>query len=294
MTIDTTYEPYSQDPGYISANKALMDTIDLDGVSRVADLACGTGLLSQQLLTREPNLAICGIDLDAAQIEIAGRHFAEKNVPVLDLEGWRAAGAAGKPAVHLRVQSVMELPFEDGEIDLTVQGNSIHLMPDKPQFLAEVARVMRPGARMLFNSVFYVGTFPEGSEAVFSEWVKEAVLVLMEMNVERAEKGLPPIPRQRGKGTKAFSKGWLSAEGWSEMFDEAGFDTENVNHRNVPISREGLGLVGRYGGLAEVLMSGYPVEVASECLDLAAGRAFDRLGIEEVPRNWLELTARRR
>lgn len=294
MTIDTTYEPYSQDPGYISANKALMDTIDLSDVARVADLACGTGLLSQQLLKRKDTLAICGMDLDAAQIEIASRHFGDMGYPVGSIEDWRAAGAAGRAALHLRAQSVMELPFEDGEIDLVVQGNSIHLMPDKPLFLKEVARCTRPGARMLFNSVFYVGTFPEGAESVFSEWMKDAVLILMEMNAERAANGQPAIPRQRGKGTKAFSKGWLSADGWGDLLNDAGFDVENVNHRNVPISREGLALVGRYGGLAEVLMSGYPVEIASACLEQAAGRTFDRLGITEVPRNWLEVTAVRR
>lgn len=293
MTNDTTYEPYSQDPGYISANQALMNDIDLSQVARVADLACGTGLLSQQLVRRKPNLAICGIDLDGVQIEIASRTFTDKGVPVGSLDDWRAAGKAGEAMVHLRVQSAMELPFEDGELDLVVMGNSIHLMPDKPDFLAEVARCMRPGAQMRFNSVFYVGTFPEGADAVFSEWMKDAVLILMEMNADRAERGQPPIPRQRGKGTRAFSKGWHSAEGWSDLMRDAGFEVSSVNHRNVPISCEGLELVGRYGGLAEVLMSGYPVEVASDCLGQAAARTFERLGIEEVPRNWLELAAHR-
>jgi ubiquinone/menaquinone biosynthesis C-methylase UbiE len=293
MTQDTTYEPYSQDPGYIHANEALMASLDLTGVRRVADLACGTGLLSQKLLALKPDLAICGLDLDAAQIEIASRHFADTGVPVGSLDDVRAAGKAGKPCVHLRVQSAMELPFEDDEIDLTVIGNAIHLMPSKPDFLAEVARVLRPGGQLVFNSVFYVGTFPPGSESVFTEWMKEAVVVLSELNAERRAAGQPPIPRQRGKGTKAFSKGWLSEDDWRGMLTEAGFSVASANHRPVPISREGLALVGAYGGLAEVLMSGYPVDVASNCLQLAAGRAFDRLGITEVPRNWLEVTATR-
>ncbi|WP_372605196.1 class I SAM-dependent methyltransferase [Actibacterium sp.] len=293
MTVDTTYEPYSEDEGYISANEALMATLDLSDVRRVADLACGTGLMSQQLLKRKPNLAICGIDLDAAQIEIAGRKYAGMGVPVGSLEDWRAAGEAESGAVHLRVQSAMELPFADDEIDLVVIGNAIHMMPNKQDFVKEVARVLRPGGHLVFNSVFYVGTFPPGSEAVFTEWMKEATLVLFEMNDARKAAGQAPIPRQRGKGTKAFSKGWLSAEEWAAMLEDAGFDITRVNHRNVPISREGLALVGAYGGLAEVLMSGYPVDIASTCLQEAAGRAFDNLGITEVPRNWLEMTARR-
>ncbi len=57
------------------------------------------------------------------------------------------------------------------------------------------------------------------------------------------------------------------------------------------ISRRGLELVAAYGGLAAVLMSGYPVEVASQCLQQAVGRAFDKLQVEDVPRYWLEVTA---
>ena len=78
------------------------------------------------------------------------------------------------------------------------------------------------------------------------------------------------------------------------MLEDAGFTVARANHRPVPISREGLALVGAYGGLAEVLMSGYPMDIASTRLQLAAGRAFDRLGITEVPRNWLEMAATRK
>jgi hypothetical protein len=38
-------------------------------------------------------------------------------------------------------------------------------------------------------------------------------------------------------------------------------------------------------------MSGYPTDIAGACLVEGADRAFDRLGIEEVPRLWLEASA---
>ena len=291
-SVDTTYEPYSQDPGYIEANTSLVEAIPLDGVTRVADLACGTGLLSGLLIGRKPTVAIAGIDLDPVQIGIAQRTFPG---PVLSSLGEvREAAAAGQGGAWFTAGSAMKLPFDDGEIDLVVMGNAIHLMPDRTQFLAEVARVMRPGGRFVFNSVFYVGTFVPGTEAVFSEWMKEAVAVLAEMNEARAAKGEAPVPRVRGKVGKAFRKDWLSGDGWSAALDTAGFDTDYRADRPVPISEEGLGMVGAYGGLAEVLMSGYPVDIASHCLQEAAPRAFRKLGISEVPRNWLELRASRR
>ena len=42
--VDTSYETYADDPIYVSVNQALVDTIGLQDIERVADLACGTGL----------------------------------------------------------------------------------------------------------------------------------------------------------------------------------------------------------------------------------------------------------
>lgn len=289
---DTTYEPYSQDPGYIAANTALIGGIDLSGVRRVLDLACGTGLLSGLLIGRKPDLAIAGIDLDPVQISIAQRSFPG---PVVgSLAALEAEAAAGRGAAFFAAGSAMDLPFAPGSIDLVVIGNAIHLMPDRELFLRNVARVLRPGGQLVFNSVFYVGTFVPGTEPLFTEWMRQAVLALGEINAERAARGEPPVPRVRGKGDRAFRKDWLSAAGWGEAMRAAGIEVAHAADRPVPISAEGLALVGAYGGLAEVLMSGYPVEVASDCLMRAAPVAFARLGLHEVPRNWLEMRGLRR
>ncbi len=283
-TTDTTYEPYSRDPGYIAANTALIDAVDLDGVARVADLACGTGLLSGLLMSRKPDLHIAGIDLDPVQIGIARRTFPG---PVVDdLAALRATEGG---AACFTPGSAMDLPFADGEIDLVVIGNAIHLMPDRDLFLRNVARVLRPGGQLVFNSVFYVGTFVPGTEPLFTEWMRQAVFALNAINARRAAKGESPVPRIRGKGDRAFRKDWLSGAGWGEAMAAAGIVPVHTADRPVPISAEGLALVGAYGGLAEVLMSGYPVEVASDCLMTAAPLAFAALGLTEVPRNWLEM-----
>lgn len=284
---DTTYEPYSQDPGYIAANTSLIEAIDLDGVERVADLACGTGLLSGLLFGRKPTLTIAGIDLDPVQIGIAQRTFPGPTVD--SLEALKAEADAGRGAAFFAAGSAMDLPFEDGSIDLVVIGNAIHLMPDRDLFLRNVARVLRPGGQLVFNSVFYVGTFVPGTEPLFTEWMRQAVMALTAMNEERKARGEKPVPRVRGKGDRAFRKDWLSGEGWGEAMRAAGIEPAYMADRPVPISAEGLALVGAYGGLAEVLMSGYPVEVASECLMRAAPIAFDNMGLTEVPRNWLEM-----
>jgi ubiquinone/menaquinone biosynthesis C-methylase UbiE len=273
----------------VAFNKGLVDTIDLTGVERVADLACGTGLLSGLLFDRKPELAICCIDLDPQQIAIARRKLGARHRIVEDLRAWRDDGGG---AAYLQVDSAAQLPFADMEIHLVVMGNAIHMMPDLPAFLAEVRRVLAPGCRFVFNSAFFGGTLAPGTEPLYTEWLKQAIFRLEEINKERAAQGLPPVPRQRGKAGRAFAKGWLSPDGWEESLRAAGFQVERNFKRVMPITREGLKLVGAYGGMAEVLMSGYPVDVASQCLAAGAEAAFDALGLTEVPRYWLEMSAR--
>lgn len=291
MEVNTTYEPYAQEPEYIETNRGLIDSLRLEEVNKVIDLACGTGLLTDLLLQARPNVAVVGIDLSGEQIEIGQRAFREKGLLAETPEAWEEAARSGRGVVRLIQGSADKIDFPDGAFDLAMIGNAIHLMPDQPAFLREVHRALRPGGEFCFNSVFFNGTYPKESEAVYAEWMKEAVRILQEKNERRRTEGLLPISRQRGRAGRAFDKGWRSSQQWSDLLEECGFRVEINRKRSVPISKRGLELVGAYGGLAEVLMSGYPVEIASECLQEAVGRAFDNAGVSEVGRFWLEVTA---
>jgi SAM-dependent methyltransferase len=291
--VDTTYESYAQDEGYITANRALVAGIEMGGVARVADLACGTGLMSRLLRERAPGLSICGIDLDPVQVGLATRDLTADGAQLAgSLDDWRARPGL----IHLRVASAMELPFGDAEIDLVIIGNAIHMMPDRAAFLAEVARVLRPGGQLVFNSVFYAGTFATGTESIFTECMKEAVIALNEMNAARRAAGEPPIPRKRGTTARAFQQtDWLTQDGWADAVQAGGaLRVVAAGQREMIISQSALEAIGSYGGLAEVLMSGYPVEIASQCMQTGIARAFAALGIAGVARNWLEMRAIRR
>jgi ubiquinone/menaquinone biosynthesis C-methylase UbiE len=291
MQVNTTYEPYAQEPEYIEANRALLATLPVDSIHRVLDLACGTGLLTDLLLDIKPGLAVNGVDISTESLDIGRRQFREKNLLVETQAELDEAIAAGKSAVLLKEGSAMDLPFAPDTFDLAMMGNAIHLMPDKDAFLQGVARVLVSGGLFTFNSVFFTGTFGEGTEPLYTEWMKEAVVLLNEKNAARVAAGEKPIPRQRGKAGHAFDKGWMDPDEWSQALERNGFAVGRVYKRPVEISQRGLELVGAYGGLAEVLMSGYPVEIASECLQEAAGRAFKNLGLTEITRYWLEITA---
>lgn len=291
MQVNTTYEPYALEPEYIEANRALLDTLPVEGVRRVLDLACGTGLLTGQLFDIKPDITVNGVDLSKESLDIGRKDFSSRGLLVTSQQELDKAAAENRSAIMMVEGSAMELEFEPDTFQLAMMGNAIHLMPDKDAFLKGVFRVLAPGGRFTFNSVFFSGTYAEGTGPLWTEWMKEAVNVLAEKNAARMAAGEKPISRKRGQSGHAFDKGWLTPEGWSEALERNGFKVERVYKRSVPISQRGLELVGAYGGLAEVLMSGYPVQVASECLMEAAGRAFRNLGIKEVDRYWLEVTA---
>lgn len=291
MKVNTSYEPFSQEPEYIEVNQGFIDSLPLDGVNRVLDLACGTGTLTELLFEIRPNVSVIGVDISAESLEIGREVFRKKNLLVEDKTALEADRASGKGGIMLMEGSVEELSLEPESFDLAMMGNAIHLMRDRAKFLQGVHRVLRPRGVFAFNSAFFVKTFPEGTEHVYTEWLKEALAILHDKDEELRRAGKAGIPRKRGTVGRAFSKRWMTPEQWGEELQQNGFEVLQIYKRSVMISKRGLETVGAYSGLAEVLMSGYPVEIASECLQQAAGRAFSNLGIEEIPRNWLEVTA---
>jgi len=98
---------------------------------RVLDVGCGTG---KQLLAMQrafPNARLAGLDRFRGMLAIARRR-----VPAATLV--HGDGAA--------------LPFGDARFDYLCNQFAYHHLPDKPQLVAEIARVLKPGGRFsLFN-----------------------------------------------------------------------------------------------------------------------------------------------
>jgi SAM-dependent methyltransferase len=103
--------------------------------ARVLEVGCGPGHLSIRL-ARQHGLDVTGLDLDPAMIERA-RANANRVGP----------GDERRPS--FLVGDVASLPFPDGSFDLVVSTFSMHHWADPTAGLAEIGRVLRPGARAL-------------------------------------------------------------------------------------------------------------------------------------------------
>jgi SAM-dependent methyltransferase len=121
--------------GPIAADIAATAEATVPEGARVLEVGCGPGHLSVRLARRH-GLDVTGLDLDPAMIE---RARANADGPV-DGEEHRPSFLVG---------DVASMPFPDGSFDLVVSTMSMHHWADPTGGMAEMARVLRPGARTL-------------------------------------------------------------------------------------------------------------------------------------------------
>ncbi|MGH2658707.1 MAG: class I SAM-dependent methyltransferase [Actinomycetota bacterium] len=103
--------------------------------ARVLEVGCGPGHLSIRL-ARQHGLDVTGLDLDPAMIR---RARANADRP----------GNGDQRRPSFLIGDVASLAFPDGSFDLVVSTLSMHHWADPTAGLAEIGRVLRPGARAL-------------------------------------------------------------------------------------------------------------------------------------------------
>jgi SAM-dependent methyltransferase len=118
------FEPYARD---------LVGRLQEYAPERVLEVAAGTGVVTRALARSLPaTTTIVATDLNPQMLARA-----------------RAVGTARE--VEWRQADAMSLPFGDASFDLVVCQFGVMFFPDKPRALAEAARVLRPGGRLVFS-----------------------------------------------------------------------------------------------------------------------------------------------
>jgi len=270
--MDRTYETFSRDPGYVAANARFVAGLPFDGARRILDLACGTGTMAALERAACPGATVVGLDRDRGALSLARRHV-----------GDGFACVRGSADV---------LPVATASVDAVVMGNSIHMVPDTDALLVEVRRVLRPGGLFAFNSCFYAGTFPSGTERFYHEWMRAALAFVTARDRMLRAAGKPGIRRQRGTVSRAFAERWRTPAEWGETLARHRFAVETMAEATVVMTRSSFEAIGAYHGFASVLLAGYPVEVACEALVASVAPALAEVGAAELPRGWLEVVGR--
>jgi ubiquinone/menaquinone biosynthesis C-methylase UbiE len=115
---------YSEASG-VDARHVLFEAVAEARPARVLEVGCGEGELAERLI-RELGVALVALDQSARMVELARRR-----------------------GVDARVGDAQDLPFEDASFDVVVAAWMLYHVADLQQCLEELARVLRPGGRLV-------------------------------------------------------------------------------------------------------------------------------------------------
>ncbi|MGV0634640.1 class I SAM-dependent methyltransferase [Mycolicibacillus trivialis] len=109
---------------------------DLPDDTAVLDIPCGSGVALRGLRSTQRL-----------------RYVAADISPDMLTRTRRRAAALGRTDVELATADIAALPFGDGEFDVVVSFNGLHCLPDPATAIAELARCLKPGGRLVALSV---------------------------------------------------------------------------------------------------------------------------------------------
>jgi ubiquinone/menaquinone biosynthesis C-methylase UbiE len=115
--------PYLQRWVYQPAQDEVVAELRARGARRIADIACGTGILAARIQTELRPDEVYGVDMSDGMLEQARARSASVQ--------WRRGPAE-------------QLPFADGSLDAVVTTSAFHFF-DQPAAMREFHRVLVPG-----------------------------------------------------------------------------------------------------------------------------------------------------
>lgn len=121
---------FGQDPRW---RRALVDEIAPRAGQRVLDIATGTGMVAAELLAREPDCTVIGLDQSPEMLARARARF---------------DGGPGGGRVELVEGQAERLPFADASFDALTFTYLLRYVDDPAATVRELARVVRPGGRV--------------------------------------------------------------------------------------------------------------------------------------------------
>ncbi|GHO50093.1 class I SAM-dependent methyltransferase [Ktedonospora formicarum] len=272
-----TFEPFAAHPFYTEVNRALVRQA-LGHLSQkkdnqtitVVDMACGTGAISRLVIEemeRQGMLAqlrLIGVDPSAEALRRARKGVDEMGLSV---------------QVEFIQGESEDLPKLVQNVDLAFFCNAIHLLTDKQTAFQMVASILAPEGIFACNSAFYNGTYATGTDRFYRLWTRRAVAWLRKEHPEA----------RLSREAKAAAMQWVDSDDYVRLYQESGFEHVDIVQETANISLDAWRDLGQYWLFIEGALPGVPLAQGAQALEVAVYQAGEELGLQEVPRNWLQM-----
>jgi SAM-dependent methyltransferase len=134
----------------------------------VLDVGCGTGHFTRHVAARLPDSRVIGVDMEAGRLAFARASTAEPNV-------------------EFEQGDLSRLPFEDDRFDLVFCRFVLVHVADPTHGLREMARVARPGGRVVAYDMVHDGIWFSPEKPAFSRLLRAALDVMRERGMEPSQ-----------------------------------------------------------------------------------------------------------
>lgn len=131
------------------AAKKMIDLADITDRKKILEVACGTGVVFEQIVHKNPNGDNIGIDLSPDMLSKARKRL-----------------KMGTGNFDLREGDVLNLDFDDNSFDIVINNFMVDLMPEESfdKIAQEFHRILKP------QGVLAISTFSFGEKRVNKIW----------------------------------------------------------------------------------------------------------------------------
>lgn len=130
---------FRRDAYYYEILEMIASSLEAGEGSRILDLGCGTGNITALLRERFPEAALYGVDPAENMIELATDRFRDD------------------PMVEIMRGEGTKIPYLSEHFDCVVSNLALHhVLPElRPLCASEIARVLKPGGRLVYSDLFW-------------------------------------------------------------------------------------------------------------------------------------------
>lgn len=198
---------FLEEPLYLDTIRLIVELLGDAGGRTVLELGCGTGNIISAILEGVPDVRIVGVDPS---------------------EGMRARCAekfSGDPRVKIAAGQALSTACPDGHFDVVVSNYTLHHVPpeERGACVGELARVLKPGGRLIYSDMFSGVDAPESDAArigdLIDRYVAQALFDFEHGAFEMMKIKLKTLSRSAlGLGEHHTSVGE-----WARHLEKAGF-----------------------------------------------------------------------